>query len=42
MLPSPVSDELQDLGIELSEKSAHLAGMIQIAKEQAVRCLVND
>lgn len=42
MLPSPVSSELQDLGVELSEKSARLAGMIHPAVQLSIGELVRS
>lgn len=42
MLPSPTSGELQDLGVELSEKSAHLAGMIHPTVQLSIGELVRS
>ncbi len=42
MLPSPTSGELQDLGVELSEKSAHLAGMIHPVVQLSIGELVRS
>ena len=42
MLPSPISGELQDLGLELSEKSAHLAGMIHPIVQLSIGELVRS
>lgn len=42
MLPSPTSGELQDLGVELSEKSAHLAGMIHPIVQLSIGELVRS
>lgn len=42
MLPSPISGGLQDLGVELSEKSAHLAGMIHPTVQLSIGELVRS
>ena len=42
MLPSPTSGELQDLGVELSEKSAHLAWMIHPTVQLSIGELVRS
>jgi Fic family protein len=42
MLPSLISGELQDLGIELSEKAAHLAGMIHPVVQLSIGGLVRS
>ncbi|QPJ65547.1 MAG: Fic family protein [Candidatus Nitrohelix vancouverensis] len=42
MLPSPISRELQDLGVELSEKAAHLAGMIHPTTQLSIGELVRS
>jgi Fic family protein len=42
MLPSLVSSELQDLGIDLSEKAAHLAGMVHPIVQLSIGDLVRS
>ncbi len=42
MLPSSISGELQDLGIDLSEKAAHLAGMTHPIVRRSIGDLVRS
>lgn len=42
MLPSLISSELQDLGIDLSEKAAHLAGMVHPIVQLSIGDLVRS